>query len=92
MDLFSNMGLFLDIHSFTCSSAEYFFCEWQMENSVTEIHSYKRGLDLRLKRHEALKLSTAIFITSVNKNDQLQRVFFFYWLEIKCREYAKDFF
>lgn len=27
------------------------------------------------KRHEALKLSAAIFITSVNKNDQLQ---FFY--------------
>ncbi len=68
-----------------------------MENSVSEIQSHNRGLDLsldlRLKRHEAVKLSTAVFITSVNKNDQLQSFFNFFLLAgIKCREYAKDLF
>lgn len=55
-----------------------------MENSVLQKFSLTRevldlNLDLRLKRHEAVKLSTAVFITSVNKNDQLQRVFFTSW-------------
>lgn len=42
-----------------------------------------------LQRHEALKLSTAIFIILLNKSDHLLLFFFFYPLEIKCGEYAQ---
>lgn len=41
------------------------------------------NLVLRLKRHEAVKLSTAVFITSVNKNDQLQCLFFVFFTSWK---------
>ena len=46
---------------------------------VSEILFHKRALDPRLKCHQALKLSSAIFITSPNKTDQPRSYFFNNW-------------
>lgn len=57
-----SMDIFKFFHSFIS-------CDQPLENCVREIKFYRRRLDLTLKRHKALKLSAAVFITTVKKKN-----------------------
>lgn len=78
-DLIFKYGPFLYIFLSSLNQESSFSLNDKWKTVLEKFSLTKEVLDLRLKRHEALKLSTAIFITSVNKNDQLQGFFFFFF-------------
>lgn len=62
------LALYMDISIIVHS---FISCDQPLENCVREIKFYRRRLDPTLKRHKALKLSAAVFITTVKKKKPL---------------------
>lgn len=63
-----------------------FDCEWQMEKCYWSSQSHRKRLDLLLKRHKALKLSSNLFkkiqsfiSLAENKMWRMSKVFFFFF-------------